>query len=306
MMTMQQSPWRLLLFPRYWLFAPFLIFLRLIVYLPYKFLMTLGRLLGQVLLIIDRKGRHTAQVNLRLCFPEYSSEKHQQLLKKSYESIGQSIIETALAWFASNKKLQKLLHVHGAENLRAAQQGGKGVMLVSAHLACLEIAGRIYSQQQELAVVYRDQKLSLLDAFAKYYRYKCYHRIIVREDLRTMLRALNGGEVVWYTPDVDAGRRNSVFAPFFGISTASITATSRLAKHTGIKLVPTFFYRRKDNAGYDFYLEPALENYPSDDPVQDATLVNQVIEKAIRQAPEQYLWQYKRFKTRPEGEKRFY
>ena len=111
---------------------------------------------------------------------------------------------------------------------------------------------------------------------------------------------------MWYTPDIDAGRRNSVFAPFFGIPTATLTTTSRLAARTDAIVLPTFFYRNANGQGYRVVFKAPLENFPSGNDEIDAIHLNAAIEQAVRIAPTQYLWQYKRFKTRPAGEKRFY
>ena len=105
---------------------------------------------------------------------------------------------------------------------------------------------------------------------------------------------------------MDGGKHRSVFAPFFGIQTASLTAISRLTPLTGALVVPVYFYRRQDKQEYELHILPALETFPSNDTIKDATRLNHVLETAIREAPEQYIWQYKRFKTRPEGEARVY
>lgn len=295
----KSSPWWQLCRLRYCLLLPIALLFRVTIYLPYRWQMHLGKCLGLGLRRLDKRGRHVSLVNLSMCFPELTTAEQDTIQRKSYLGLGQSLFETFMAWFAPSRKLYKLRHMYGLENLHKAQQSKQGIILLSAHFTCLEIAGRLFAENYPVTVVYRNSKSFLIDKFAKYYRQKIYHKIIVREDLRSILKALRQNEMVWYTADIDAGERNSVFAPFFGITTATITATARLAKHTGAKVVPTFFYRRLDGTGYDGYFEAALENFPSQDPVKDATMINQVIETAIRRSPEQYLWQYKRFKTRP-------
>lgn len=111
---------------------------------------------------------------------------------------------------------------------------------------------------------------------------------------------------IWYAYDIDAGPKHSVFAPFFGIPTASLTSASRIAHISGAAVIPISFHRRDSDLGYDVLLSPPLENFPSNDPITDATRLNAIIEEAIRNKPEQYVWQYKRFKTRPQGESRLY
>ena len=75
---------------------------------------------------------------------------------------------------------------------------------------------------------------------------------------------------------------------------------------TNAKVFPIQFYRRDDFSGYDIETLPALENFPSDDPIADLTRINQIVEQSIRIKPEQYLWIYKRFSTRPNGEPKYY
>lgn len=280
--------------------------MKLLVKLPYKRQLSIGRRIGWLLTIFPSKMRHTTEINLRLCFPELTKQQHQQLLRKNFESVGIGIMETALGWWASDAKIEQLAHAQGFENIENAFKKGKGVILCGAHYTSLEIVGRLMAKRFPIAVVYRTQKNPLLEKINRQALDKHYHSVLRREDIRGMLRCLKDNICVWYTPDVDAGVRNSIFVPFFGILAATITATPRFAKMSGAPVIPAIFYRRDDGSGYDLIARPALDNFPSENLEQDIILINQVIEAAIRQHPEQYIWQYKRFKTRPAGEKRFY
>ena len=120
------------------------------------------------------------------------------------------------------------------------------------------------------------------------------------------LRTLQNGGVIWYAPDQDFGAAQSEFAPFFGIPTATLLATHRFPKMTGCAVVPMFPHYDRKGKRYDVYISPALEDFPSDDPVADLTRVNRVMEEQARKAPDQYWWIHRRFKTRPEGEPDFY
>ena len=122
-----------------------------------------------------------------------------------------------------------------------------------------------------------------------------------REDLRGLLRAFKRGQAVWYAPDQNHGIRNSVFVPFFGIPTCTITATSRLAALSGAAVVPYFPRRLPGAAGYEVVILPALEDFPSGDVTADTGRINALLEQYIRSVPEQYLWVHRRFKTRPPG-----
>ena len=97
-----------------------------------------------------------------------------------------------------------------------------------------------------------------------------------------------------------------MFAPFFGVPAYTGTGVARLARLSGASVVPGFPYRRKDGTGYDLVVGPPLDRFPSHDLTQDAARVNEIIEQAICLHPDQYLWQYKRFKTRQPGAGKLY
>lgn len=292
--------------PRYWPSWLALGLLRIAVFLPYTWQIKLGTGLGLTLFIFAKRARKTSQINVKLCFPELTPTEQQQLLKASFVSLGIGFFETALGWWASSKRLKALVKVQGLEYVTTRQQNGQAVIMMGAHFTTLEIVGRLFSLYMPFAVVYRRQKNPVLDLFNQRYLHKHYHKAIAREDIRSIIRCLKQAIPVWYTPDVDAGIKNSVFVPFFGISAASITATSRFAKLGEAAIVPAGFYRSEDGSGYDIIFQPPLADFPSDDLTEDTARVNQVLEAAIRKKPAQYLWSYKRFKTRPPGEKRFY
>jgi KDO2-lipid IV(A) lauroyltransferase len=120
-----------------------------------------------------------------------------------------------------------------------------------------------------------------------------------------MLSWLKSGRVLLYAPDQDFGPGPSVFAPFMGVdSTATVTAPGRMIQHTGAIFIPAWFYRAEK--GHVIKILPPLDQYPSEDDLADATQVNGVYEPLIANHPEQYLWQHRRFKTRPPGEPNFY
>ena len=124
---------------------------------------------------------------------------------------------------------------------------------------------------------------------------------IPRQDVRLMIRTLKQGKGVWFAPDQNFGAKGHVFAPFFGVPTSSNTSLSRFAGMTGAAVVP-FVVLRKPSGGYLMKIKPALQGFPSDDDVVDATRYNAIIEDWVREAPEQYNWIHRRFKKRPPGE----
>ena len=152
----------------------------------------------------------------------------------------------------------------------------------------------------------RDHNNPLMNAIMTRARERRYGTVLGARDLRGLFRSLKKNHTVWYATDQDYGRKDIVFAPFFGVDAGTITATSRIAERSGCMVVPFSHFRRQGRPGYDIYFHPALENFPGGDDLQDATRINGIIEREIRRAPDQYLWMHRRFKTRPEGEPPFY
>ncbi len=289
--------------PRYWATWLMLGILRLLALLPYRWQMSLGSALGRLLYHLMGQRRHIARVNIDLCFPELNTEQRNKLVKSHFRSSGMTLFEAGLSWWAKPEQLNQLCHINGGEHLEAAHAKGKGVILLSAHFTCFELAGRMLAMHYPFYAIYKKQHRNpLYEAVTNKIRSHHYQGTITHHDVRGIIRCLKKGEICWYLPDQDFGRANSVFAPFMGVSTATVTGTTRIARLTGAAVVPYFPLRRQDGQGYELTILPALEDFPSCDEVKDASHYNQLIETQIHKAPEQYLWLHRRFKTRPEGE----
>lgn len=291
--------------PRYWLTWLGLGLLYLTSQLSITWQLTLGRCLGKLAYIFLPQRRHIAEVNLRLCFPELNQQQRLALLKKHFIAMGMGVIETGMAWWMPQQKFEKLGCIEGAENLEHALNKNKGVILLCAHFTTLEIAARIVGKRFKIRTIYREQKNRLFNRFMERARKRNVEGIIPRDDTRAVIKSLKQNIPIYYAADQDYGRKHSIFIPFFGVPAATITGTVRLAKMTDSPIVPVFHYR-DNNGQYRVIFHPALTNFPTDDLEQDLLRINQIIETAIRECPEQYLWSHRRFKTRPAGEKRPY
>ncbi len=278
----------------------------LITRLPLRLQMAIGSSMGKFLYLFPTKLKHTTLINLQLCFPHLSTKERNLLAKKNFASLGIGLIEAAMAWWLPDDKINGLYKIYGLDYAEKAFEKGKGIILIGPHFTCLEMVGRLIRKHYTFGVMYRPHKKAFISYIHERFRKKHYVHYIARHRVRDLLNALKNNMAIWYAYDIDGGTKHSVFAPFFGVPSASLTSASRIAHLTGAVVIPISFYRRDNNLGYDVMLSPPLENFPSDDPILDATRLNAILEEGIRNKPEQYVWQYKRFKTRPEGEKRFY
>ncbi len=280
----------------------------LITRLPYRWQMRIGRFFGRVAYKFSPKLRHITAVNLKLCFPALNASERTALMKKNFASLGIGIIETAMAWWVSDARLQKhcSIKINGMENAQLAFAKGNGIILLSPHFTCLEMIGRMLSNEYPVAAMYRPHKNPIIAHIQARFRQQYNIQHIAKHRMREVLGTFKENKALWYAYDIDAGVKRSVFADFFGIPTASLTAVSRIAGMTGATVMPMDFRRLDDRWGYEINLAAPLESFPSQDLALDAARLNSHIESAVRKHPDQYIWQYKRFKTRPPGEKRFY
>ncbi len=292
--------------PRYWFYWLLLGFFWLLAQLPYRCLLGLGKVLGWLIKCMVNRPRHNAATNLELCFPKLSTKEREKLLKRNFNSVGIGIFELLLSWWASDKRLLPLLDFHGTEHIDKALAKGKGVIIAAPHFTSLELALRLFSIRYRVGVMYHQQKHRWFKYLNHHFLTKYYSHAITRENVRGLIKALQQNAIICYTPDVDPGHKKSVFAPFFGIQAATLTAMTRFTELTGASILFASFYRKADGTGYEIVIRPPLADFPTKRVLDDAITTNQVIEEMVRQQPEQYIWQYKRFKTRPPGEKSFY
>lgn len=287
--------------PRYWPVHAGLALGWLVARLPFPAQMALGRLLGGIAYWLMPGRRRVARTNLGLCFPELDTAGRRSLLREHFRSLGIGVIETAMSWWTPARRLRHLARIEGLGHLHAALDAGRGVILLSAHFTTLEIGGRLLSLHAPFHVLYRRHKNAAFEAVMQRARERHFDKAIPRDDMRGMLRSLKSNMPVWYAPDQNYGAEHSVFVSFFGIPAATITATARLARISGARVVPFFQERLPGSAGYRLRLYPALENFPTADEAADTQRVNDLIEAEIRRMPAQYLWAHRRFKTRPPG-----
>lgn len=287
--------------PKYWGTWLILGVLVLIAYLPLAITRPLGMLLGKLFYRFATSRRDIAAVNVALCFPQLSADERDARVRTILRDVGLSFIETAVALWAPDRKFRKLYTIEGVEILQRLEAEGKGVLLLGGHYTTLDMAGRIMGLNITCDMIYRvDRNPLLADAMARA-RESYSGSAIERDDVRQLVKNLRKKHRIWYAPDQDYGVQNTVFAPFFGIQAATVTATARMAQ-MGRAVVCPFEHWRDEQGIYHVRIKEPLENFPSGDDVADATRVNAVVESVVSRNPTQYLWVHRRFKTRPEGE----
>lgn len=279
----------------------------LIHFLPLRLQAMLGNGLGRLLYLIGRERRHVASTNLRLCFPDWDETTRQRVVRQNFCAFGRSLIERGLLWWAPAARIQSLIRVEGREHYTTAQAQG-AVILLAPHFVALDVGGSWLIQHVDLVSVYSTQKnprfnALLLHGRSRFGDQKLYAR---QQGLRPVIKAMRELRPFYYLPDQDLATKDGVFSPFFGVPAATLTTVPRLADMTGARVVPCISKLLPGGEGYEVRFYPAWENYPTGDVQADTDRMNAFIEARVREMPEQYFWLHKRFKTRPEGEAKFY
>lgn len=298
--------WSFLL-PQYWGIWIGIVFLMILAILPWAIQYRLGQFLGSVAFNnLKSRGKTTIR-NLEVCFPEWTAEQIEANARQVFIDQMIGIFETLNAWY-SPQWFKNRVQIEGLEHIQNAQAEGKGILLLGTHSTLLDAGGYLCAQFFEPDVVYRPQNNPLLDMLIVRCRATIYANQIDHDDMRGLIRNLKNGHAIWYSPDQDFGLKQGVMAPFFGTPAATVTAHRRLLKIAKAVAIPLYFYRDGDisNPQYHVLIEPALDNFPSEDEVSDAVRTNKIIENQLRIAPTQYMWFHRRFKTRPQGYDKIY
>jgi KDO2-lipid IV(A) lauroyltransferase len=292
--------------PRHWPSWIGLGIVRLIAKLPYRALIALGRGLGVLTARLPGARRRVAQRNLAVCFPDMPDAERVWLLQRNLADLGLMLVEFAFAWFGSDRAIARVpCRIEGLEYLERCRAQGRGVLLVGAHFSHLELCARLVSQRIRIAGMYRVMDDPVFERAVLHARLGYAEAMFTKDELRASVKYLKRGGTLWYAPDQDMRGKDTVFAPFFGVAASTLTATHHLARLSGAAVIP-FFHKREPHGGYAIRLEAPLEDFPSADVTVDTARVNERIERMVREAPEQYLWVHKRFKTRPPGEAPLY
>jgi len=293
--------------PRYWPTWAGLGFMRVVSWLPLPLVALAGGALGMLLYVLHAGRRHVVQVNVRLCFPELSPGAQARIARRHFRAFGQTLLDIGISWWSSASRLRRLTRFRGREHYDNALRENKNIILLAPHFLGLEYGGIRLSIERPMVTVFRHPVNKLLSVVMERARSRFYLRLVEHiQSFTALVKQTKKGVPLYYLPDQDAGPRQSVFAPFFGVPAATFVVLPRLAQMTDAVVIPCVTRQLSWGRGYEIEFRPPLKNFPSGDAVSDTTRMNKEIEKAVREKPEQYFWLHKRFKTRPKGESDFY
>lgn len=262
----------------------------------------LTRPLARPMHLAMRRRVAVVRRNLELCFPELDAKQRARIEREHFRNLAESVGEISYAWNHSGRLGQDTGEVVGLEHLQAARSDGRGVIVLTGHVTCLELGARLFGEAAGGHGLYRPLRNPVLEVLQQRGRGRYADGMFERDDLRGMLRHLRAGGVLWYAPDQDLGAARSEFAPFFGIATATARAIVELTRLGRARVVPMYPLKDPRTGRITVHLEPALDDFPSADLGTDLARYNAFLERWIRAHPAQYWWLHRRFKTHPEGQ----
>lgn len=270
-----------------------------------------GALLNFVAPIFMKRRIDIVKKNLAISFPTASATQRSLWRKQHIRGLCQSIVDRGFIWYGDEEKIQEQIRLKNFHYLETALKNNESIVLLAPHFIGLDVAGsRMCMIVKESATIYSAQRNAAVDAIIRKgrARFNKVHLIERKEGVRSMLKFLKQGIPVYYLPDMDFGRKGSIFVPFFDIPVATLPTTAVLAEKWGATIIPIYSYWDRQTGCYEIEVLPPLENFPGDKTVEQATTyVNELIEELILRDPSQYYWVHRRFKTRPDPEEpKFY
>lgn len=282
-----------------------LVFMRVLAVMPLSWVRALGWLFGQVLHVVAARRRRIARTNWGICFPEQGTAERNRAVRRHFVFFAQAWLDRSWLWGASEATVRRRLKLNG--DLQALA-GTEPTVLFAPHFVGMDAGWTALTAHvdRRFCGIYAEQLNADVDRWMAEGRQRFGepHIVAMRQGLKPLVAALRQGLPMYLLPDMDHGRRDSVFVPFFGVQTSTITSLSRFARLARARVVPVV--SRLTASGYEVTVHSPWANYPTGDVEIDTAMMNTHLEGFIRALPEQYYWVHKRFKTRPEGEPSFY
>jgi KDO2-lipid IV(A) lauroyltransferase len=289
------------LHPRYWgvWFGAALLYL--LICLPLPIIKLLAKVVAKLITWLAPKRVKVAKRNLELCYPEWSEEKRDKVLKENVFRTAMALFETGMGWWWPDWRVRRVAEVEGMENALKVMQSGKGVFGLTLHNVNLEMGCRIIGHAYPCIAFYRKHNNPLIDYMQYHGRNRSNKYMIHKRNSKALIQAMNEQEFCLYLPDQDYGKRSSLFVPFGGVAkTATTTATLMFANRANC--APLMVVSQYSKKGYKVKIGEPIDYLADKDQEQALTKLNKDVLRLVNEQPDSYLWMHKRFKTRPEDE----
>ena len=263
-------------------------------HLPTSWHPPMGRLLGKFLLIVAKDRKKIAQANISLCLSNLSADDQKKILSNNFALLGKSIIETGIAWFWSDAKIEKFIdyEIFGLD-LLSIENSTKGNLIIFKHSQHLELDARLLAINAEVYGVSRSHNSASMNKIQNKGRLSSIKGTADKDNPRKFIKWLKNGKNVLYAIDQDYGWDNSAKLKFFNQETATITTPKKIIDFTGSNLLFMNSYYEKNKIVLKL---EALNSFGIDNKGLSQK-INDFMEEKILLHPAEYLWAHRRFKS---------
>ena len=269
----------------------------------------IGRGLGWLLYKVNNTNRRVARINIARCLPEKPAAEQERLVQACLSNLGMCTLEAGPSWLWPIERVRGLIvEVTGETLFHDAVARGKGLIVAGPHMGNWEVMATWVAARLPMTGLYRPAKMAALDDLVKTARERLPVEMAPADQagVKQLLQALRAGRAVYALADHEPSKGVGVFAPFFNDLAYTGNLVPKLAQRTGATVLLACAERLPNAAGFRMHFRAGPTFNKDDDDVATATAMNAALADLIREFPEQFLWNYKRYRTRPEGEKRPY
>ena len=263
-------------------------------HLPTSWHPAIGKSCGKLLFIFAGGRKKIAQANLALCFPNLSKMEQQELLRDNFVYLGRSLIETGIAWFWSNEKMQSQINyeITGLD-LLLPKGSNKGNLIIFKHSQHLELDARLLAMNAPTYGVSRSHNSASMNKIQNKGRLSSLKDTADKNNPRKFMKWLKSGRNILYAIDQDYGWDHSVRLRFFQQEAATITTTKKIidATNSNLLFINSYYVNNK------LVLKLELIDHLELDSTALAQKINDIMEEKILLHPAEYLWIHRRFKS---------
>ncbi|SEA18271.1 lysophospholipid acyltransferase family protein [Microbulbifer marinus] len=280
--------------------------LKLIGKLPLHWSRRLGWLLGQIAVLTRGESLRISRINLALCYPAMDPRERERLARDSVIHTAMTGFEVATIWHQPwSHSEDQIVRVRNQQLLCDGVDDGRGVLVLMPHTGNWEIFGMYLATLGPSTALYAPPKIASLDPIIRGGREATGTTMVPTNmhGVRSLLKALKSGNIVMVLPDQEPDMGGD-FAPFFGKPALTMTLAHNLLQRTKCRCV--FGFGKRVDDGFELVFLPAEQAIYSDEQKVSLAAMNRGVEACIAEAPEQYQWEYKRFRKQPEGKSRIY
>ena len=270
-----------------------LLLVRFLSRVPLRWMHHWGRIIGRLVYWFSSGYAKRMKNNLAASGICNDPNSFRRLLRAAIVQNGQALTELPAVWFRDDEgAAQLIVECRGWDLVEAARRQGRSIIFLSPHMGCFEIAARYVATHFPLTVMYRPQSSKWLNTLMESGRTNKQIRLAPTsfKGVRMLYQALRRSESVGLLPDHAPGIGEGAWANFFGKPAFTMTLPRKLQRASGAVFILTVGERLSGGRGYRLHFEPLPEQQ------FDEKKLNEAIESLVRRFPEQYYWNYNRFK----------